>query len=372
MNTLADISIIVIGLALATALLVVAGHLRWWSVYFKKVPLQRARWGMLMFAGLLIVICIGEKLWQDANQQQSWQAMQADFVNAYDKNALWQAPDWDLLLLNPQQNLLCYGRDLIVHTTDYFGERGLVRPNSINDLNCQNCHLEAGRKPFGNNYSGVAANYPKLRGRSGKMETTAFRVNDCIQRSLNGTPLDTNSREMRAMVAYIEWLGSNVPDKTTPKGVGLTELPFLNRPAYPAQGAVVYANQCARCHGADGQGTSIPDSPRFYPPLWGSKSYAESAGLFRLSRLAGYVKANMPFGVSYLSPQLSDEEAWDVAAFINSQPRPPHRFLAEDWPNIAKKTFDHPFGPYADPFPEIQHKYGPFQPIVDFYKAKSK
>ncbi len=383
MNTLGSFSIIVISLALATALLVVAGHLHWWYGHFKGENfqpsnpkrwknLQRTRWLLLAAAGLLIVLATGGKVWQKTQRRQDWQTMQAKLVSNYDKNAIWQAPDWTLLSLDPQQDLVRYGRDLVAHTTDYFGEKGLLHTKSINSLNCQNCHLEAGSKPFGNNYSGVAANYPKMRARSGQMENAAFRVNDCFQRSLNGTPLDTNSREMHAIVAYINWLGSNVPQKVTPKGVGLKDVPFLSRAANPSQGATVYASQCARCHGTDGQGVEIPDSPRFYPPLWGSNSYAESAGLFRLSRLAAYVQANMPFGVSYLSPQLSDEEAWDVAAFINSQPRPTHRFLAEDWPDIAKKTFDHPFGPYADTFSEIQHKYGPFQPIIDFYKAKSK
>ena len=60
---------------------------------------------------------------------------------------------------------------------------------------------------------------------------------------------------------------------------------------------------------------------------------------------------------------LSDEDAWDVAAFINSQPRPEITFHS-DWPNISKKPFDHPFGPYADSFPSRQHKYGPFSPMI--------
>jgi thiosulfate dehydrogenase len=71
---------------------------------------------------------------------------------------------------------------------------------------------------------------------------------------------------------------------------------------------------------------------------------------------------NMPQGVSYVSPQLTDEEAWDVAAFINTQSRPDMN-IQKDWPDISKKPFDHPFGPYADAFSEQQHKLGPFGPI---------
>ena len=104
-----------------------------------------------------------------------------------------------------------------------------------------------------------------------------------------------------------------------------------------------------------------------FPPSWGDNSYNNGAGLFRLSRFAGYVKANMPLGATYDNPQLTDEEAWDVAAFVNSLPRP-EKDLNKDWPNIAGKPIDHPFGPYADAFTEKQHKYGPFKPIAD--KAK--
>ena len=75
----------------------------------------------------------------------------------------------------------------------------------------------------------------------------------------------------------------------------------------------------------------------------------------------------MPQGTTYEKPQLTDEEAWDVAAYVNSMPRP-SKDLSKDWPNISKKPVDHPYGPYADPFSEDQHKYGPYKPIKDFYK----
>ena len=105
-----------------------------------------------------------------------------------------------------------------------------------------------------------------------------------------------------------------------------------------------------------------------YPPLWGESSYNTGAGLFRLSRFAGYVKANMPNGATYDNPILTDEEAWDVAAYVNAMPRP-HKVFAADWPDISKKPFDHPFGPYADAYTEQQHKFGPFDAIK---KSKSQ
>jgi thiosulfate dehydrogenase len=291
---------------------------------------------------------------------------------AFDAQKMWQAPDPYLAETDAAAELIAYGRDLVAHTQDYFGPQGIVKANAINGMNCQNCHLDAGSKPFGNNYFAVASTYPQMRARSGSLETIPKRINDCFQRSLDGQPLDTTSREMKAIMAYMRWLGTGVPKGQKPKGVGLVEVPFLKRAADPVKGQVIYVEKCASCHGADGQGLPVPNSARYYPPLWGEHSYNEGAGLFRMSRFAGYVKTNMPFGATYDNPQLSDEEAWDVAAFVNAQPRPEHPFLQTDWPKIEKKPFDHPFGPFADTFPEHQHKYGPFEPIIAFYKTQPK
>ena len=286
----------------------------------------------------------------------------------FDTAKIWEAPDPLSIKQEDEAKLIQYGRDLIAHTSDYLGSEGIVKPIS-NGMNCQNCHLEGASKPFGNNYSAVAATYPKFRARSGTAETIAKRVNDCFQRSLNGQALDSTSHEMQAIIAYIKWLGGAVPKGKTPKGSGLLKLAFLNRAANLDSGRMVFATKCVSCHGQNGEGLPMPEgNERHYPPLWGEKSYNEAAGLYRVSTFAGYVKANMPFGATYQNPQLTDSEAWDVAAFVNTQPRPKHPFLKTDWPKIDSKPFDHPFGPFSDSFPEIQHKIGPFQPIVDFQK----
>ena len=230
-------------------------------------------------------------------------------------------------------------------------------------MNCQNCHLEAGTKVFGNNYSMVASTYPKFRPRSGQIESVEKRVRDCFERSLNGKAPSDSSKEMQAMVAYIKWVGSEVTEKNKPDGTGIYDLPVLERATDPEKGKIVFATKCVSCHGANGEGVPNSNFSEYtFPPLFGKHSYNSGAGLFRLSRLAGYVKMNMPQGVTYLSPQLTDEEAWDVAAFINTQSRPGMN-IQNDWPDISKKPFDHPFGPYADAFAEQQHKFGPFEPI---------
>jgi thiosulfate dehydrogenase len=197
-------------------------------------------------------------------------------------------------------------------------------------------------------------------------------VNDCFERSLNGSALDSTSKEMQAIKAYIVWLGNDVKKGEKPKGSGLTELKYMARAADSGKGKLIYVEKCRSCHGDNGEGKMNADKLSYqYPPLWGEHSYNSGAGLFRLSRFAGYVKSNMPNGATYNKPQLTDEQAWDVAAYVNSQNRPA-KDLSKDWPKISGKPVDHPFGPYADKFSETQHKYGPFEEIAALKKKNAK
>ena len=281
----------------------------------------------------------------------------------------WTPPDSLTIPNSPDGDLIRYGRELVAHTAKYLGPIGSVMPAS-NGMNCQNCHLNSGKKNFGNNFSAVASTYPRFRGRSGTLETIEKRVNDCIERSLNGNSLEESSREMQAFVSYIRWLGKDVPKEVVPLGAGILDLPLLDRPADPKKGSVLYEIHCVRCHGRDGEGVKNPEGVEWvYPPLWGADSYNTGAGILRLSRMAGYIKTNMPNGIRADSTELLNDEAWDLAAFINSMPRPT-KDLSGDWPDIAAKPYDHPFGPFTDQFSEAQHKYGPFPPIVESRKQR--
>ncbi|WP_018477718.1 c-type cytochrome [Pontibacter roseus] len=276
---------------------------------------------------------------------------------------MWKAPDLASLPATPEGDLIRYGHELVKNTAQYLGPEGSVLHIS-NGMNCQNCYLDAGTKPFGNNYSLVASTYPKVRARSGVEEDVTKRVADCFERSLNGTAPAKDSKEMQAMVAYIQWVGNDVKKGEKVKGSGLMDIELLNRAASPELGKAIYVQKCQVCHGEEGEGMKPEGSTVYvYPPLWGENSYNDGAGLYRISNFAKYVKANMPLGATYGSPQLTDEEAWDVAAFVNSLPRP-KKDISKDWPDISKKPFDYPFGPYTDSFSEEQHKYGPFQLII--------
>lgn len=281
----------------------------------------------------------------------------------------WQAADIGSLPQDSAGVLIRYGRDLIAHTGKYLGPMGSVS-QTTNGMNCQNCHLNAGTQTFGNNFGSVASLYPRFRARSGSLESIEKRVNDCLQRSLNGAPLDSSSTEMRALVSYLKWVGKDVPRGEAALGSGLIDLPDMTRPADSARGRGVYVAKCQACHTPTGEGLKPQGSAEYsYPPLWGPNSYNTAAGLFRISNLARYVYANMPQGVTYEAPQLTVEEAWDVAAFVNSMPRP-HKEFAGDWPDLRLKPVDYPFGPFSDTFATRQHKYGPYGPIKKYYESR--
>jgi thiosulfate dehydrogenase len=282
----------------------------------------------------------------------------------------WTAPDITAIKDAVKKEQVEYGKELVAHTARYLGPNGSVLKMS-NGMNCQNCHLQAGTAVFANNYGSVASMYPKFRARSGAVENIYKRVNDCFERSLNGKELDTTSKEMDAIVSYINFVGSNVPKGTVAKGSGFKDLAWLDRAADPVKGLAVYTTKCQSCHQPNGEGLFTPDKTEFtYPALWGKNSFNDGAGLYRISNFAKYVKYNMPLGVTYQNPQLTDEEAWDVAAFVTSQTRP-HMNTPKDWPDKSKKPVDHPFGPYADAFTEQQHKLGPFKPILEEQKKSN-
>ncbi|MFN0203736.1 MAG: c-type cytochrome [Bacteroidia bacterium] len=298
----------------------------------------------------------GEKKW-------AFEKLKVEEKKKAEMASFWQANDIQQVGDAKQKALIEYGKELITHTAKYLGPKGSIM-QITNGMNCQNCHLEAGTKIWGNNYGSVFSTYPKYRARSGTEEDIFKRVNDCIERSLNGKSLSKESPEMQAITSYIEFVGKNVKKGEKAKGSGIFELPYLERAIDPAKGKILYEEKCQSCHQANGEGLLADDKIEYiYPPLWGKNAYNFGAGLYRMSRFAGYIKYNMPQGTAYPNAQLSDEQAWDLAAFVNSQPHP-SKDLSKDWPKIEEKPIDHPFAPFTDNFSQEQHKLGPFKPIA--------
>jgi thiosulfate dehydrogenase len=324
----------------------------------------RASWFPVLLGIIILAVILNQTLFTSAAETDD-----VSIPLSYVTPEEWQAPDINSLPDDEQGKQIRYGHELITNTSLFYGPKGKLA-SITNGMDCQNCHLDAGARSFAGCFSAVASTYPRYRERSGRVESIEFRINDCMMRSLNGKAIDSLGKEMQAMVAYLKWIGKNVDKNKKPRGAGLEDLSFLNRAADPEKGKTVFLSTCTSCHGGNGQGLPNHDSSFYlYPPLWGPNSFNVSAGLYRISRLASFVKYNMPFGqASHDAPRLTDDEAWDVAAFILSQPRP-EKFFAEDWPKKETKPVDYPFGPYTDGFSEKQHKYGPFTSIQ---QAKSK
>jgi thiosulfate dehydrogenase len=282
---------------------------------------------------------------------------------------VWTVPQISALPYNREGKLVRQGRDLIDATYAHIGPL-MADPGKRyagNNLACSDCHLKAGTKMFGLPIFGLFAKYPLYNARSGAEVTIRDRVSLCMTRSMNGRALPADAPEMTAIVAYIKFLSTGVPAGEELPGLGSGHMPELDRAADPGRGGQVYAKNCAICHNAEGSGfrRTVPRANPGYaiPPLWGSDSFNDGAGMNRLITAANFIRANMPAGTDYLAPQLSDADAWDVAAFIVSQPRPQKADLGKDFPELLDKPVDVPYGPYVDGFSEQQHKYGPFAPI---------
>lgn len=173
-------------------------------------------------------------------------------------------------------------------------------------------------------------------------------------------------------MAYMHWLGKDVPKGKKAAGSGLYELKWLDRAANLKTGKLLYLQKCQVCHGNTGEGQKrSANSNYIYPPLSGYNSFNTGAGLFRISNFARYIYANMPHDATYEKPVLSESQSWDIAAYVLSLPRARKEF-DNDWPKLSTKPIDHPYGPYADSFSEDQHKYGPFEPIEKFYQVTKK
>jgi thiosulfate dehydrogenase len=286
-------------------------------------------------------------------------------------SAAWPQPDPDQLADGPWKEMVLYGEKLITDTYAIVGPEvaDVNMRYSGNNLTCQNCHLNAGKQKYALPLIGVYGSFPTYMGRENEVRTLEERINGCFERSMSGHAIPVEGREMKAMLAYIQFLSTGIPIGAPTEGRGSPPLAFLDRAANPERGAEVYAANCALCHQADGQGMRngvAGDAKGYlYPPLWGPDSFNDGAGMHRLINSARFIRGNMPLGVTYESPLLSEEDAWDVAAYINSFPRPHRENREVDYPDRSRKPVDAPFLPFDDDFPMEQHRLGPFQPIVD-------
>ena len=278
--------------------------------------------------------------------------------------------DTEKLSNSNRDSTIVYGHDLFSSTSELLGENNFEKQYVGNGLSCTNCHLEQGTKAYAIPLIGVDKRFPQYRGREDKIGTLEERINGCFERSMNGKKLPIESKEMRALVAYIKWIGRYVLSDEKIIGRGLKSIKIPNRKVNLNNGKLVYQKHCAICHGEDGKGVMLSSNKYEYPPLWGENAYNNGAGMTRVITAAQFIKYNMPNGTTFKNPVLNDDEAYDVAGFINQQKRPEKKSLATDFPDRIKKPVSTPYPPYADNFSEEQHQLGPFQPIIKYYLEK--
>ncbi len=236
----------------------------------------------------------------------------------------WYAKNIDDAPAGETGDLVRYGHALIVDTSEHIGKDASdpALRYAGNDLACVNCHLNAGLQPFAAPFVSTFTSFPMLV--DDQVITLPERINGCMQRSLNGKKLPIGGRELEAFIAYIKFLGEGTPDGVRVPGMGLLPLADPKLGPDAARGEKVYAAHCATCHKDDGQGERKPSPVAGYvvPPLWGDDSFNSAAGMAKLASAAAYIRANMPLGVTYQDPVLSEQDAWDVAAYMIGKPRP--------------------------------------------------
>ncbi|MEP9349143.1 c-type cytochrome [Xanthobacter sp. KR7-225] len=215
----------------------------------------------------------------------------------------------------------------------------LLPGNVGNVLNCTSCHLNGGTVADGSPYVGVSAFFPSYGARAGRVITLEERINGCFQRSMNGKPLAKDGDDMKAMVAYFDWMKRETKPEDKVEGRGIGKIDRNIKPD-PENGKQIYAAQCAVCHGANGEGLTDATGKYVYPPLWGDRSFNIGAGMARTYTAAAFAKRNMPIGFHEKFPLgqggLSDQEAVDVAEYFSHMPRPDFAPKVKDWPKGDK------------------------------------
>ena len=197
-------------------------------------------------------------------------------------------------------------------------------PNyATSGLRCTSCHQDDGIKLSAGSLTGVHARFPQYMTRTGAVIDLSDRINYCFTRSLAGNALPKESREMEDLLAYMAFISQGVPTGYHMSTAAMPKMP-QELEGDPERGKQLYVEKtCSSCHGANGEGMGP------LPPLWGPKSYSIGASMARIERVAAFIYRNMP----QVNPgSLTEQEAWDLAAYINGQPRPDSPAKEQDWP----------------------------------------
>ena len=233
----------------------------------------------------------------------------------------------------------------VIHTGEQiFLQTGLnAKAFTGNSLNCVNCHLDAGRLAGSAPMWGAYPLYPAYRSKTKQVDTFAERLRGCFAYSMNGKAPPNGHEVLVALEAYAYWMATDAPTGAKLPGSGYKKLAKPATAPDFVRGQAVFEAKCALCHGADGQGQRSGKT-QVFPPLWGPQSFNWGAGMHSIDNASAFIKANMPLGQG---GTLSDQEAWDVATFMNSQERPQDPRFAGNVAETRKKFHDSAFSMYG-------------------------
>ena len=227
---------------------------------------------------------------------------------------LFQPPSEQDMPKNEFGQAVKMGRDIFEDTKRY-------APQYVGNtnLNCDSCHLDDGRLAYSAPLWAAYVSYPAYRSKNKHVNTFPERLQGCFKFSMNGKAPPLGDPVLVALESYAYWLASGAPIDPKIPGRGYPKVPKPPLPRDYGRGQLVFEQHCALCHGKDGAGQTDANGQPNFPALWGNKSFNWGAGMGSIKNAAGFIKANMPLG---LGGTLSDQQAWDVAMFMDSQERP--------------------------------------------------
>ncbi len=186
-------------------------------------------------------------------------------------------------------------------------------------LSCGSCHLKDGRAPFGASLVGVVNRYPRYSPRDKRVIGLRQRIEECFERSENGKEIPKTGKAMKALLAYFAFISHSAPSGTIGYGYGLKPFSLKGLKPNVKKGKLLFAANCSKCHGLNGQGGMDAKAGLFAPPLWGGRSFNTGAGFYKLKKVVPFIQANMPYGHG---GTLTPEQAEEIASFLLSHPRP--------------------------------------------------
>jgi len=272
--------------------------------------------GIATPVGVMLAACSQQPAWDAGQRRDSAIAAAPSAGPANTVPETWSPPAVDSTPDDPFEVAVYRGLALLTHTRD-----SLPRFVGAN-LNCTSCHLDEGRRPNAARLAGVSARYPRFIDRAAAVVPLEDRINYCFTRSLSGSRLPNDSREMQDIVAYLSYISRGVPVGGHVIGEGMPKMPALTGDSLA--GHQLFAENCARCHGPDGAGIGPA------PALWGPKSFSIGASMARPERAASFIRHNMPFDKP---GTLTDQQAFDIASYMTAMARPDLPGKERDWPD---------------------------------------